>query len=282
MVKFHGARPQSDERAVSPVGAVPDPQRYPSALFNLLLARYKTQSPTVDNQGRPGEAASDRARVDAVHLADRDATLHGRADHGREQRSLRSGLPHLPGRVGRPSLDDSRRQEPRHPAVSGDDSADESGGMFAGVSRAAVEPGVGLQRRRAGARGVGGRDARRCLSGVQRQPGAGRARRPAPVGGRLRENRGSVFRGDQADAGNAGHRQRPVRCAGPPPRASGPPRTPHLRVRSASASRSGCSRPPFTSSTGRRTARRAWRCCRRSGQLAAAVAVLVAGGSRRV
>jgi lysophospholipase L1-like esterase len=37
----------------------PIAQRYPTELLQLLAARYKTQSPTVDNQGQPGEAASD-------------------------------------------------------------------------------------------------------------------------------------------------------------------------------------------------------------------------------
>ena len=37
----------------------PFSQRYPQELQQLLAARYKTQSPTVDNQGQPGEAASD-------------------------------------------------------------------------------------------------------------------------------------------------------------------------------------------------------------------------------
>jgi lysophospholipase L1-like esterase len=38
-------------------------QRYPAELQARLAARYKTQSPTVDNQGSPGEAASDPATV---------------------------------------------------------------------------------------------------------------------------------------------------------------------------------------------------------------------------
>ena len=38
-------------------------QRYPQELQQLLAGRYKTQSPTVDNQGSPGEAASDSAAL---------------------------------------------------------------------------------------------------------------------------------------------------------------------------------------------------------------------------
>jgi lysophospholipase L1-like esterase len=38
-------------------------QRYPAELQAQLTARYKTQSPTVDNQGSAGEAASDPATV---------------------------------------------------------------------------------------------------------------------------------------------------------------------------------------------------------------------------
>ena len=42
-----------------PMVLFPFGQRYPQELQQLLAGRYKTQSPTVDNQGQPGEAASD-------------------------------------------------------------------------------------------------------------------------------------------------------------------------------------------------------------------------------
>ena len=41
----------------------PQAQRYPQELQQSLAGRYKTQSPTVDNQGNPGEAASDPATL---------------------------------------------------------------------------------------------------------------------------------------------------------------------------------------------------------------------------
>jgi lysophospholipase L1-like esterase len=41
----------------------PPTQRYPQELQQLLADRYRTQSPTVTNQGGPGEAASDPAAV---------------------------------------------------------------------------------------------------------------------------------------------------------------------------------------------------------------------------
>ena len=44
---------------VHPSVLFPFAQRYPTELQQQLAARYKTQSPTVDNQGQPGEAASD-------------------------------------------------------------------------------------------------------------------------------------------------------------------------------------------------------------------------------
>jgi len=42
-----------------PTFLFPVAQRYPQALQQLLVNRYKTQSPTVDNQGSAGEMASD-------------------------------------------------------------------------------------------------------------------------------------------------------------------------------------------------------------------------------
>ncbi|MCU1383901.1 MAG: GDSL-like Lipase/Acylhydrolase [Acidobacteria bacterium] len=41
----------------------PSGLRYPQELQALLAGRYKTQAPTVDNQGSPGEAASDPATI---------------------------------------------------------------------------------------------------------------------------------------------------------------------------------------------------------------------------
>lgn len=41
----------------------PSSQRYPQELQQLLVDRYRTQSPTVSNQGLPGEAASDPATL---------------------------------------------------------------------------------------------------------------------------------------------------------------------------------------------------------------------------
>jgi lysophospholipase L1-like esterase len=38
---------------------LPDAQTYPGVLAQSLIARYKAQSPTVDNQGCPGEAVTD-------------------------------------------------------------------------------------------------------------------------------------------------------------------------------------------------------------------------------
>jgi len=46
-----------------PMVLFPSSQRYPQELQQLMVARYKTQSPTVDNQGQPGEAASDPATL---------------------------------------------------------------------------------------------------------------------------------------------------------------------------------------------------------------------------
>ena len=46
-----------------PMVLFPFSMRYPAELQQLLADRYKTQSPTVDNQGVPGEAASDPATV---------------------------------------------------------------------------------------------------------------------------------------------------------------------------------------------------------------------------
>lgn len=46
-----------------PTVLFPFAQRYPSELQQLLASRYQTQSPTVDNQGLPGEAASDPATL---------------------------------------------------------------------------------------------------------------------------------------------------------------------------------------------------------------------------
>jgi lysophospholipase L1-like esterase len=42
-----------------PVVLFPFALRYPQELQQLLAGRYRTQAPTVDNQGAPGEAASD-------------------------------------------------------------------------------------------------------------------------------------------------------------------------------------------------------------------------------
>jgi lysophospholipase L1-like esterase len=44
---------------IHPSVLFPFTQRYPTELQQQLVGRYKTQSPTVDNQGQPGEAASD-------------------------------------------------------------------------------------------------------------------------------------------------------------------------------------------------------------------------------
>jgi lysophospholipase L1-like esterase len=44
---------------VHPMVLFPFGQRYPQELQQLLVDRYKTQSPAVDNQGSPGEAAAD-------------------------------------------------------------------------------------------------------------------------------------------------------------------------------------------------------------------------------
>ena len=44
-----------------PAVLFPFDQRYPQELQQQLVTRYKTQSPTVSNQGNPGEAASDPA-----------------------------------------------------------------------------------------------------------------------------------------------------------------------------------------------------------------------------
>jgi len=46
-----------------PGGVFPFGQRDPTELQQQLADRYKTQSPTVDNQGLPGEAASDPATL---------------------------------------------------------------------------------------------------------------------------------------------------------------------------------------------------------------------------
>jgi lysophospholipase L1-like esterase len=46
-----------------PAVLFPFDQRYPQELQQQLVTRYKTQSPTVSNQGNPGEAASDPATV---------------------------------------------------------------------------------------------------------------------------------------------------------------------------------------------------------------------------
>jgi lysophospholipase L1-like esterase len=46
-----------------PMVLFPIAQRYPQELQQLLVDRYKTQSPTVDNQGSPGEMASDPATL---------------------------------------------------------------------------------------------------------------------------------------------------------------------------------------------------------------------------
>jgi lysophospholipase L1-like esterase len=46
-----------------PFVLVPFAQRYPQELQQLLVDRYKTQSPTMSNQGAPGEAASDPAAL---------------------------------------------------------------------------------------------------------------------------------------------------------------------------------------------------------------------------
>ena len=46
-----------------PAVLFPSSQRYPQELQQFLIDRYKTQSPTVDNQGLPGEAASDPATL---------------------------------------------------------------------------------------------------------------------------------------------------------------------------------------------------------------------------
>jgi len=46
-----------------PFVLLPFGQRYPSELQQELADRYKTQSPTVSNQGNPGEAASDPATL---------------------------------------------------------------------------------------------------------------------------------------------------------------------------------------------------------------------------
>jgi lysophospholipase L1-like esterase len=46
-----------------PMVLFPSSQRYPQELQQLLVDRYKTQSPTVSNQGAPGEAASDPAAL---------------------------------------------------------------------------------------------------------------------------------------------------------------------------------------------------------------------------
>lgn len=48
---------------VHPSVLFPLAQRYPTELQTLLSNRYRTQSPTIDNQGFPGEAASDPAAV---------------------------------------------------------------------------------------------------------------------------------------------------------------------------------------------------------------------------
>lgn len=46
---------------IHPSVLFPQPQRYPQKLQQMLADRYRTQSPTVTNQGIPGEMAEDRA-----------------------------------------------------------------------------------------------------------------------------------------------------------------------------------------------------------------------------
>ena len=48
---------------IHPMVLFPFDQRYPQELQQELADRYKTQSPTVSNQGNPGEAASDPATL---------------------------------------------------------------------------------------------------------------------------------------------------------------------------------------------------------------------------
>jgi lysophospholipase L1-like esterase len=48
---------------IHPSVLFPFAHRYPTELQQQLAARYTTQSPTVDNQGQPGEAASDPATL---------------------------------------------------------------------------------------------------------------------------------------------------------------------------------------------------------------------------
>lgn len=45
---------------------LPDAQTYPGQLQQMLIARYKVQTPSVDNQGCPGEALNDQATTTEV------------------------------------------------------------------------------------------------------------------------------------------------------------------------------------------------------------------------
>ena len=78
---------------VHPMVLFPPNQRYPEELQQSLVDRYKTQTPTVSNQGSPGEAAKDRTtlarftaltstrRYSVVLIMEGSNDLYDRDDH---------------------------------------------------------------------------------------------------------------------------------------------------------------------------------------------------------
>ena len=174
----------------------PQAQRYPQELQQSLVARYKTQSPTVANQGNPGEMARDRgtlSRFSSLTSSRQYSVvliLEGSNDlYDRDDRVVPAAIDGL-----RQMIRDARSRNmrpylatipPMNPAACSP--------VCRGLAWSLVSGFNDNVRGLAASEGVPLVDV---YQGFARQPGAGRAGWTASVGRRVRKNRRSVFHGD--------------------------------------------------------------------------------------
>ena len=216
---------------VHPSVLFPSSQRYPQKLQQMLTDRYRTQSPTVVNQGSSGEMAEDRgaqSRFSSIvssrqysvalimegtnDLYDRDDRAVPRAIDG-----LRQMIRDAKSRDIRPYL---ATIPPMNPAACSP--------VCRGLAWSLVSGFNDNVRELAASENVPLVDVYQGFGG---NLALHRPRRPSSVGGWLHEDRGSVLRRDQIDAGDAVVVQASGRCAAErPPLPSGPPRQTHPRL----------------------------------------------------